>query len=476
MNSCGFVFLHKISLCNFICMFDSKHLWLLIFLSVFSSCDESTQQTKESILTANIVEQHNSNKENKLSELSSYEIANGTALVKDKDDLNHDGIADSLAWNYETESLSVFWGRENGEFSLFKEWNLPLAGYDLGVDKKGDTLVFNTEGIEYCFMYRDDDFYLIRYRFFDFCCPSYTLDFVNNRMIFPIYENLAEKEHETEHYPFVSMPKSVSSNITLEDCFVKKKDLGIYFRDDDIFLLSKRDSFSKIISSGYFAKGTEYINDEKQLSISYEASDEINLSIFFDRKDVSKKIQLMLESEMAYMMIDDLLGQSAEDIVGAFVKRQKTLLDDDYYGEKQDTFSIVELCSDGVFTTFCLKENSKEKYMTFNKIEEPFYGTFVDKGKDELHKMLVDGLKVYFDVITDEELKDTLSVGSLDKIPYPKENPFIYDGALVYKYQVNEITYSEDESMPEARIPLDIALTFFKKEGRDFLNNIKEEH
>lgn len=475
MNSCDFVFLHKISLCSFICMFDSKHLWLLIFLSVFSSCDESTQQANETILSTSSEGQPKLSKENNQSELSSFEIANETAFAVN-DDLNHDGIADSLVWNADTESLSVLWGKENGELSLFREWRLPLAEYDLGVNIKGDTLVFNTEGIEYCFMYRDDDFYLIRYRFFDFCCPSYTLDFVKNRMIFPIYEDLEEKNYETNHYPFIDIPKNISSNITLEDCFVKKKDLGIYFRYDDIFLLSKRDSFSKIISSGYLVEGTKYVNDENQLVISYEASDETNLFFFFDKKGVSKKIQLELESEMAYMMIDDLLGHPVEDIVGAFVKRQKTLLDDGYYGSKQETFSIVELCSDGVFTTFCLKRNSKEKYMTFNKIEEPFYGTFVDREKDELHKMLLDGLKVYFDVITDEELKEKLRVSSLDKIPYPNESPFIYDGALVYKYQKNEITYSEDESMPEARIPLDIALTFFKKEGRNFLNNIKEEH
>jgi hypothetical protein len=30
--------------------------------------------------------------------------------------------------------------------------------------------------------------------------------------------------------------------------------------------------------------------------------------------------------------------------------------------------------------------------------------------------------------------------------------------------------------MPEVRIPLDKALPFFKKEGKDFLNNIKEEN
>lgn len=474
MNSYNFVFLCKILLRNFICMLDLKHLWPLIFLSVLSSCDESRQLTKGTILTANIAEQPKPNKKNNQSGLASQEIAILTAFVKD--DLNHDGIADSLVWNDETGSMSVFWGRENGRFSLFKEWRLPLVEYDLIMNVKGDTLAFNTEGIEYCFMYRDDDFYLIRYRFFDFCCPNYTLDFVNNRMIFPIYENLEGKGHETEHYPFVGMPKSVSSNITLDDCFVKKKDLGIYIRYDDIFLLSKRDSFSKIISSGYLAEGTEYVNDENQLAISYEASDETKITLFFDKKGVSKKMQLELESEMSNMIIDDLLGHPVEDIVGAYVKFQRTLLDDGYYGEKQNSFSIVELCSDGVFTTFCLKENSKEKYMTFNKIEEPFYGTFVDQGKDELHKMLVDGLKVYFGVVTDEELKNTLGVSSLDKIPYPKEYPYVYDGALVYKYQKNEITHSEDESMPEARIPLDKALTFFKKSGKDFLNNIKEEH
>lgn len=283
-----FVFLHMILLCKFIYMFESKYLWPFIFLSVLSSCGESTQQANETILSTSSEGQPKLSKEHNQSELSSFEIANETAFAVN-DDLNHDGIADSLVWNADTESLSVLWGKENGELSLFREWRLPFAEYDLGVNIKGDTLVFNTEGIEYCFMYRDDDFYLIRYRFFDFCCPSYTLDFVKNRMIFPIYEDLEEKNYETNHYPFIDIPKNISSNITLEDCFVKKKDLGIYFRYDDIFLLSKRDSFSKIISSGYLVEGTKYVNDENQLVISYEASDETNLFFSLIKKVFQKR-------------------------------------------------------------------------------------------------------------------------------------------------------------------------------------------
>lgn len=389
-----------------------------------------------------------------------------------KKDLNHDGFADSLAWNENTNLLSLYFGGENGAYTLFKEWIIPLAQYELSADISGDSLLFSAEGILYVFQYRDNDLYLTSYTSEDFCEPSYTLDFERRKLTLHIEDFLGNKEQSTMHYPSIDMPKQIAQNITVGDCFINKKDIGIHILYEDDFIKSKIDSFSKNISCGYLADGTECVNNEARLSLRCKGAEGEVLMLSFDKTGVSKKRQLVLEEKMR-TMLSDPEGLPCGDIIGGYVWRQKEMTQGGH-NNLGGSFSIEEIFSENGLSTFCIKGNTKDLYVTFNQVDDLLYPSYIEK-KNGLKRLLIEGLKDYFEVKTDDELLKTLSprIKSLEGITFP-EDPFIHKNDLVYRYQRGEITQDNGERMPESRIPLDKALPYFKQIGKDFLNHKRQ--
>lgn len=72
----------------------------------------------------------------------------------------------------------------------------------------------------------------------------------------------------------------------------------------------------------------------------------------------------------------------------------------------------------------------------------------------ELKKMIIQGIKKYFAVGADEELKEMLLMATVDNFPLPQQLPYFTDYELVIQYQSYEIApYSEGN--PYAVIPLE---------------------
>lgn len=71
----------------------------------------------------------------------------------------------------------------------------------------------------------------------------------------------------------------------------------------------------------------------------------------------------------------------------------------------------------------------------------------------ELKKMIIQGIKKYFAVGTDEELKEMLLMATVDNFPLPQQLPYFMEDKLVIQYQPYEIA-PYGAGVPQAIIPL----------------------
>lgn len=89
---------------------------------------------------------------------------------------------------------------------------------------------------------------------------------------------------------------------------------------------------------------------------------------------------------------------------------------------------------------------TKESCVTIN------YNSFSQSGLNTLKNLVKTGLKEYFDVTTDKELKDMLFVDDINNIPLPASSPFFTKDGLTVMYSQYEIApYAA--GMPTVVIP-----------------------
>lgn len=104
---------------------------------------------------------------------------------------------------------------------------------------------------------------------------------------------------------------------------------------------------------------------------------------------------------------------------------------------------------------------------TFTKDEGETLGfsIFKDTKSSKFKKVLKSGLKKYFEIKTDEELKEMLFLeGDIDDIPLPKTPPYFTKDGIVIVYAQYEIApYAA--GMPEITIPYDIAKALLTDEA-----------
>lgn len=95
---------------------------------------------------------------------------------------------------------------------------------------------------------------------------------------------------------------------------------------------------------------------------------------------------------------------------------------------------------------------------------------FKDTSSSAFRRLIINGLKKYFNVITDAELKDCLLYeGSLNKLPLPASNTisFAKEG-VKFTYQQYEIApYAA--GMPEAIVPYDLIKPYVKADCLQFM-------
>ncbi len=167
-------------------------------------------------------------------------------------DLNHDGIPDKVERidKGDTMCLSVWFGKDDDEYSLFKEWK---STYLMIPFIEGDSLRLSPEqGESYNFKFKNNNFYWIGYDLLDYCCPKFRLDFINKKMIFVIdgFDGVREINDEFKEYYFpLPIPlEKMPTSLTIDDCFQQEFRLEKYTQFDTAYLSAKVDSFVKIIN------------------------------------------------------------------------------------------------------------------------------------------------------------------------------------------------------------------------------------
>ena len=117
-------------------------------------------------------------------------------------DLNNDGLLDSVNFvnAYPNSTLSIFWGNANNQYNLFKRIESPEFNNELSVDIDSQALYFKAQGVEYCFKYQKDNFYLSYYNVHYEGCPSYKLDFSERKMTYTLGFNEGLKPNDTIVY------------------------------------------------------------------------------------------------------------------------------------------------------------------------------------------------------------------------------------------------------------------------------------
>lgn len=397
------------------------------------------------------------------------------------DDLNRDGIADSvfLEVNPETGSarISVFFGKGDGQYELFRMYELENFSEEFIPNLHGDTLSFCAYGTCYSFKFRDNDFYLAEYAFLDVCCPNYRLDFDKQKMTFIL--SFEDGVKSGTYYRSIDIPKNrVPSSYTILDCF--KKDWG-YTNYEDSFLRPKIDSFVKIINCELIGPNFEII-DNDTLYAYKKVVGRHELSMRFDKKDISKNLQLALESELSAFMSKEFCPYS--NILLVFDERRKEW---EEYNESNDEASFLncdsyraeKICSYEDFVTYSIAnehieyENDRVHFdgicLTFDKNSGDYFCASMLKKEKALHGLLVNELKKYFGVESEGELMERLYESSskmkkMEDIPFPKSNPYLCNDSLFFRYH--------DQSgmmIFDVGIPMKKALPYLTETGKAFL-------
>lgn len=397
------------------------------------------------------------------------------------DDLNRDGIADSvfLEVNPETGSarISVFFGKGDGQYELFRMYELENFSEEFIPNLHGDTLSLCAYGTCYSFKFRDNDFYLAGYDFADMCCPNYRLDFDKKKLTFVLSSEDGIKT-DTTYYRSIDIPKDrVPSSYTILDCF--KKDWG-YTSYGDSFLRPKIDSFVKIINRELIRPKFKII-DNDTLYAYKRIVGRHELSMRLDKKGVSKMLQLALESELSSLLSRDL-DLPYSNILLVFDERRKQWEEynesyDDVNFLNKDVYWTERMCSYEDFVTYCIVhehvefENDRglydEKLLTFDKNSGGYFCSSMLKKEKGLHQLLVDGLKKFYGTKSDEELLDRLSSQKIAAIPYPKNHPFLCNDSLFFFYQPYEITGVP--GLLEVGVPMKEVLPYLTESGKAFL-------
>ncbi len=232
---------------------------LIIFLFVCGSCTKNTTPTETVI---------NSTSDSTI-EIQSrpipYEYNSFDNRKVDKD-LNHDGLRDSIRHNYERngeeEKLSIFFGCENGDYNLVKEF---VYGSEWEIEPYiyGDTLSIAGRGYSYSFKYTENNLYLIGYEYHaNDMSANYELDFTNKKIIYKIDQLECAKKGET-FVRSIDMPSDkVLKHYSIDDFFNGETCATYeYVHYDDLFHQAKIDSFTRIINSEFLESSTNFIDD-----------------------------------------------------------------------------------------------------------------------------------------------------------------------------------------------------------------------
>ena len=207
------------------------------------------------------------------------------------------------------------------------------------------------------------------------------------------------------------------------------------------------------------------------------------LSMCLDKKDIPKSLQLALESELSAFISRDLEACPYSDILVVFDERRKEWED---YNESYDEASFLncdsywaeKICSYEDFVTYRIAhehvefENDRHLYdaiyLTFDPNSGDYFCASMLKKKKALHGLLVNELKEYLRVKSDEELLHRLysEMKKIEDIPYPNRHPYLCNDSLFFLYQTDEIGSLK---IFDVGIPLEKALPYLTEVGKEFL-------
>lgn len=140
--------------------------------------------------------------------------------------------------------------------------------------------------------------------------------------------------------------------------------------------------------------------------------------------------------------------------------------EDNYNPDCATTIKINKIYENAQIITFC---HTVESYnlgaahggyhisgATFRKSDGKRFGWNMFRGNADIHKILKEGLKEYFEVKTDEELKDCLMIGEFESVDYldrPVFEPYVTENGIEFIYQQYEIAcYAA--GLPSFTLPL----------------------
>lgn len=417
-------------------------------------------------------------------------------------DLNNDGLLDSVNFvnAYPNSTLSIFWGNANNQYNLFKRIESPEFNNELSVDIESQALYFKAQGVEYCFKYQKDNFYLSYYNVHYEGCPSYKLDFSERKMTYTLGFNEGLKPNDTIVYRSIPIPQNkIPESYTIDDCFQQGFHEKYIYYDID-YTDKKIDSFvSEIKREQLLAERKaeiQNIDNDTILNLSYKKGIR-RFSIFIDRKEIPNIIKEKLDMDM-YSMLSRYIDSVPNSIKDAFeqnIKRWEKLepeLDEQENDEDEsftpvcyDFYSIEQIYKNKNYVTYMYDYTHRElqnervvennDFKTYNLNTGEFFSYEMLNKCEGLHQLLIDGLCTCFHAKDYEDLMANLTLGdhsTVDSIPYAQCRPFIYEDTLHFLYRHCEISYWASGT-PEVVIPLDKVYPYLTEEGKRFIESIK---
>lgn len=251
-----------------------------------------------------------------------------------------------------------------------------------------------------------------------------------------------------------------------------------------------------ILFSGYTAKAqqiqtTDIVTDS---ILCYKTDRLANCKIIVDyplnnKTLVDKSIIRHINSEVGIQSNGNLIDAENKivcsvDSTFAVVRNEALMLRNEgmsIYGPFESFISVRKKSENDKTVTFATTSysysggahgSSSYNETTFIKSSGKIIGIniFKDPSSSAFKRLIINGLKKYFNTITDAELKDCLLYeGSLNKLPLPASNTIsLTKEGVKFTYQQYEIApYAA--GMPEAIIPYDLIKSHIKADYLQFL-------